>query len=182
MLCETCGRRNATVFYREKIDGQVREFSLCDECTEAMRRSGELEELGTACPGSPSPQLMPEEPPLREARELWMTDTDHETGKACPRCGVVWGDTVASGGIGCAECYATFAVELAPLMPVLCGRVPYGGSVPSSVRVRQERRERVASLRRELSAAVRAERYEDAAILRDSIRKLEKEVGGHGVV
>lgn len=180
MLCETCGRRNATVFYREKIDGQARELSLCDECTEAMRRSGELEELGTACPGSPSPQLMPEEPPLREARELWMTNG--ETGKACPRCGVVWADMVASGGVGCAECYTTFSTELAPLMPIQCGRVPYGGGVPSAVRARQERRERAASLRRELNAAVRAERYEDAVTLRDSIRKLEKEVSGHGVV
>ena len=41
MLCDTCGRKKAAVFYHENIGGRVRTFNLCPACADAMKKSGE---------------------------------------------------------------------------------------------------------------------------------------------
>lgn len=180
MLCETCGKRKAIVFYHENLDGQVRNFSLCGECAQAMKRSGELEELGTICTYRGRPWMLPEEPGLRDAPELFTSVTD--TSSRCPRCGASWADVTTMGGIGCAACYKAFATTLAEVLAVPGTGVPYTGSVPTAFRIKQERAEQLASLRRELAVAVRGERFEEAATLRDRIRSMEKEDGKDGMV
>ena len=60
-------------------------------------------------------------------------------------------------------------------LPTFGGRLCHAGAVPAGYRARQERAERAAALRQELAAAVEAERFEDAAALRDRIRELEQE-------
>ena len=36
MLCERCKKNNATVFYRESINGKERSLSLCEKCAEVV--------------------------------------------------------------------------------------------------------------------------------------------------
>lgn len=38
MLCDTCGRKKAAVFYHENIGGRVRTFNLCPACADAMKK------------------------------------------------------------------------------------------------------------------------------------------------
>ena len=66
MLCDTCGRKKAAVFYHENIGGRVRTFNLCPACVDAMKKSGELEDFSDACAGPGEPVLCPEEPVLHE--------------------------------------------------------------------------------------------------------------------
>ena len=46
MLCDTCGRKKAAVFYHENIGGRVRTFNLCPACVDA--RGAQIEEIGRA--------------------------------------------------------------------------------------------------------------------------------------
>lgn len=181
MLCETCGRRRSAVYYYENTGGRVRALNLCQECAEAMKRSGELEDISAAYKSFTPVLLLPEEGAVRELPAL-CGEGESGAGKSCPRCGATPADIAAAGGVGCAECYTAFAHELAPLLPTLGGRSKHEGAIPASYRARRERAERMAVLRRELAAAVRAERYEDAAGLRDHIRELGKEEPVHELV
>ena len=164
MLCDTCGRKKAAVFYHENIGGRVRTFNLCPACADAMKKSGELEDFSDACAGPGEPVLCPEEPVLLELPIPAAVGTDGAPGLLCPRCGGSLSDLAASGGAGCAVCYTVFAAELAPLLPgtIACRN---GSRVT----------EPPAEGRQELAAAVEAERFEDAAALRDRIRELEQE-------
>ena len=45
MLCETCKKRTATVFYNENMNGKVRSYSLCGECAAKLREKGELQDI-----------------------------------------------------------------------------------------------------------------------------------------
>lgn len=180
MLCETCGRRRSAVYYYENTGGRVRTFNLCQECAEAMKRSGELEDISAAYKSFAPVLLLPEEGVLRDL-PIWGGAGESDAGKACPRCGATLAD-IASAGVGCAGCYTAFAQELAPLLPTLGGRSKHEGGSPASYRARKERAEQIAALRRELTAAVRAERFEDAAGLRDRIRELGKEEREHELV
>ena len=93
----------------------------------------------------------------------------------CDTCGRKKAAVFYHENIGGAVCYTVFAAELAPLLPTFGGRLCHAGAVPAGYRARQERAERAAALRQELAAAVEAERFEDAAALRDRIRELEQE-------
>ena len=70
MLCDTCGRKKAAVFYHENIGGRVRTFNLCPACADAMKKSGELEDFSDACAGPGEPVLCPEEPVLPPMRRI----------------------------------------------------------------------------------------------------------------
>ncbi len=176
MLCDTCGRKKAAVFYHENIGGRVRTFNLCPACADAMKKSGELEDFSDACAGPGEPVLCPEEPVLREFPMPAAADADGAPELLCPRCGGSLADIAASGGVGCAACYTVFADGIAPLLPTCGGRLCHTGAVPAGYRARRERVERAAALRRELAAAIESERFEDAVSLRDRIRELEQEV------
>ena len=145
MLCDTCGRKKAAVFYHENIGGRVRTFNLCPACADAMKRSGELEDFSDACAGPGEPVLCPEEPVLHELPIPAAVGTNGAPGLLCPRCGGSLSDLAASGGAGCAVCYTVFAAELAPLLPTFGGRLCHAGAVPAGYRARQERAERAAA-------------------------------------
>lgn len=174
MLCEKCGRRKAAIFYRENIDGKVRTFNLCAECADSMKRSGELEDFSAALTGLGYPLLAPEDTVLREISPL-TASPDTPQGSVCPQCGASLSDISASAGAGCAGCYAAFSRELEPFLNTYSGRLTHTGAVPAGYRARRERARQATALRTELSAAVEAERFEDAVTLRDRIRKLETE-------
>lgn len=174
MLCEKCGRRKSVLFYRENIDGKVNTFNLCAECADSMKRSGELEDFSAALTGLGYPLLATEDTVLREIPAL-TASPDAPQERICPRCGASLSDISASAGAGCADCYATFARELEPLLNTHEGRLSHTGAVPAGYRARRERARQAVTLRTELSIAVKEERFEDAAALRDQIRKLEEE-------
>ncbi|UKI13240.1 MAG: hypothetical protein L6V84_02960 [Oscillospiraceae bacterium] len=97
MLCDTCGRKKAAVFYHENIGGRVRTFNLCPACADAMKKSGELEDFSDACAGPGEPVLCPEEPVLHELPIPAAVGTDGAPGLLCPRCGGSLSDLAASG-------------------------------------------------------------------------------------
>ncbi len=111
---------------------------------------------------------------------------------ACPQCATTFAEFKQHGLLGCPTCYEVFAAQLGPLLERAhdgavrhVGKMPKrgtgrGGAVPTPPQVQQfvaelERRsQRLATLRRELDAAVQSEQYELAAKIRDEIRRLQE--------
>jgi protein arginine kinase activator len=77
--------------------------------------------------------------------------------------------------MGCPHDYAHFEARILPLVKrAQEGAVQHAGKVPSKIEHTEVTREVTTSrLRRELQRAVDAERYEEAARLRDELRRLE---------
>ena len=42
MLCEKCKKNEATVFYRENVNGKEKNYSLCQKCAEKLEKKGEI--------------------------------------------------------------------------------------------------------------------------------------------
>ena len=96
----------------------------------------------------------------------------------CPKCDTTWDRLKQDGRAGCAQCYVTFEPQLREVMSRLQRGEMHVGKAP---RAREKRRRRLEHLRQKrdnrlemlnhrLADAVREERYEDAAKLRDKIR------------
>lgn len=160
MRCEQCGERPATVHVTRVVNGEVSSRHLCERCA---RDQGEFESFFDPKLGLPElfAGLLQ---PVRPRRA------------ACPRCGLRYEEFARTGLLGCAECYDAFAAELEPVLRRVHGSSRHGGKAPRRGR-RMDAAAELKELRRQLELAVREERYEDAARLRDRIRALEREAG-----
>ena len=175
MLCEKCKKKKATFYYNENINGQHRSFHLCADCTSAMEASGELEEFSF-----PFPQLVS---PLSLFDDSFSEDTSssilqglplHAPERTCPQCGIQFQEIAATGKVGCATCYDIFSSRLLPGIKALHGNREHAGSAPRVYRKHKEKQARIAKLKEQLKTAIHNEAFEDAVLLRDELRKLEK--------
>lgn len=168
MLCQNCGKNPATTHYKENINGQMREMHLCPEC--AAKLTG----------GVPTMNSM-----FHDAffggnhffstpfTSLWNGAQAIGGGRRCPTCGMTESELRRSGRAGCGDCYSNFSDILLPYIKKLHGAAAHIGSTPSASRAPAENP--VVGLREKLNEAVQAENYEEAARLRDEIRRLEGE-------
>ena len=90
----------------------------------------------------------------------------------CPTCGISLAEFRAAGRFGCPDDYRVFNEAVQPLLERIQHGTRHVGKVPSRAGVELQRENEVIRLRRELERAVQREEYEQAAKLRDSIRRL----------
>ncbi len=172
MLCQNCGKREATTHIKRVVNGETSESHLCAECASSMGYtdvfSGWGMSLGDLLGGF-----------LGES-----TQTSGQLSPAlrCRKCGSSWQDIVRDGKVGCADCYRTFYDRLVPTLQRIHGRIQHTGKVsgnaqPSTSEPEKSeeelREEQIAALRAQMDEAVAAQDFEQAAKLRDEIRALE---------
>lgn len=177
MKCEKCGKNQATTYYKETINGQTREMHLCSECAKAMNITSPFTQaFATMNRGfrsfwdTPFPSLFGGSdffdrafPPMLSN---WMEqpfETLRQPERHCPTCGTALSDIRRTGQVGCPDCYHAFDDVLTP--PI---RKQETAPQPTS-------NESVAQiLQQKLQKAIELEDYEEAARLRDEIRKQSK--------
>ncbi len=101
-----------------------------------------------------------------------------ETDAVCSGCGATWEQIVIDERVGCSRCYATFRVSLLKLLEQVQHDPQHVGKNPRAAfkrrlrleHLRQRRDNQLTMLRNRLAEAVRGERYEEAATLRDKIK------------
>lgn len=161
MLCDICGKNQATVHLTEIIDNQMTELHLCEEC--AQKKSAEMESqfgLSDLLAG-----LAEFEKPVAEKEAVSVK---------CPNCSLTYADFKKIGRLGCGDCYLAFRKYLGTLLKRIHGSSLHFGKTPhKGVAVKGEA-VTVETLRLELQKAIDSEAFEEAARIRDQIRALEK--------
>jgi len=107
---------------------------------------------------------------------------DNDATLRCSHCQTSWKDVHEGGLMGCPHCYMIFADEINKVMEELHHSVVHVGKVPRfrqkqerQAEVRQKRQlHRQEMLQKRLDAALQAERYEEAAQIRDKIAQVIK--------
>lgn len=158
MKCKFCSNM-ATVHLTDIVNMVKREVHLCERC--ARERN-----------------LLPEPGPHIDLKALMNLLTPTSPGAPstspdvrCPTCGLTYATFKAEGRLGCGHDYDAFRPILEPLLERIHRAVVHTGKQPNSA----GRVARVQTLRTQLAAAVAVEDYEQAARLRDLIRKQEAE-------
>ena len=155
--CHFCGQP-ATIHYTSLIGKKKVEQHLCEGCA---RAKGVLSE-GPATSAPLNLQALVQ-------MVLGQHSTTDTSGLKCPECGLKYAQFRAEGRFGCPHDYDAFGEVLRPLLDRIHRDTTHRGKVPKALAGRGE----LADLRRQLAEAVDAERYEDAARLRDTIRQKE---------
>lgn len=176
MLCEKCGKNEATFYYRENINGTEKTFRLCADCAKKLEESGEIRSF--------------DENFFHSMGKIFSGDnlfgslfapasTRHSVGngnrekKTCPLCGFTFEDIAENGKLGCPMCYEVYGDALPATIQRIHGRTKHTGNVPKRFRAALEAKEKLQKLEDELREAIQNEAYEKAAELRDAIRALK---------
>lgn len=158
--CQFCGQP-ATIHLTDILQKKKKESFLCEACA----REKQL------IPDGPAPQLnLNVLVDLVVGKPLIERD-DSVIGPAltCPTCGLKYATFRADGRLGCPHDYEAFREALVPLLERVHRQTQHRGKVP----LRELRTVELTRLREELQAAVADERYEEAARLRDTLRRKE---------
>ncbi len=164
LKCDLCGKP-ATVHLTQIVNGKMHKVDLCEACAQAK---------GVTDPGGFSlADLLLKASLNPEA--LGGESASPAVGVACPACGFTPADFKKQGRFGCPQCYQTFAGMVAPMLENMHKGVRHAGKVPEKALRRRSLAERVAELEAGLAAAIKTERYEDAARLRDELAQARRE-------
>lgn len=191
MLCQNCGENEANVKYTQIVNGEKKEMILCEDCARKMGIGNFKMNipinfsnfLGDFFDDYKSEQLLPS----------FVKEKNNE----CNNCGELYKEFIKTGLLGCEECYDVFQNRLDPILKNLQGSVKHVGRRPLNIEEKIENKEvnkdvkvesnkkekqtkenkkenELMKLQKDLNKAIEEERYEDAAVIRDEIKKIEK--------
>jgi len=183
MKCENCGNNEANVKYTQIINGEKKQMFLCEECSQKLgindihfnmpiNFTSFLTDFFDDMNGI---SLMPGIPELSQPK--------------CTKCGLTWDDFLHTGKFGCSNCYTDFETRIDPILRSLQGATSHIGrlgEVKKGNTVKQNLDEKINNvntinvnevdkLKEDLKQAIKEERYEDAAKIRDELKKHDEE-------
>jgi len=162
MVCNICGKSQATVHLTEIIDEQITELHLCEEC--AQKKGAQMEShfgLSDLLAG------------LADLGTQF-NKTKTEPKLKCPKCGLTYEDFKKVGRLGCGECYNAFKEALVPLLKRIHGSTQHCGKSPKKIAKIVKAKNSLDVLKEKLQKAIQKEDFEEAAKLRDKIKEIEK--------
>lgn len=161
MLCEKCCQRQAAVHVKQIINGQKTEMYLCQECVEQYEKPLSFEQFfqGLLDVFGAPPASVSQRPNISAG--------------TCPVCGLSYEDFRKTGRLGCANCYQVFRREIDAILKNIQGSNRHEGKLPQKSGALLLNKRKVDKLKASLSKSIENEEYEEAAKLRDQIRKLE---------
>ncbi|MBQ3180634.1 MAG: UvrB/UvrC motif-containing protein [Firmicutes bacterium] len=164
MLCERCGKNQATVHVKKVINGKETQENLCEVCAGDVWSFGDL-----------------------DLNKLFSAGMGGQRALVCDGCGQSLAEFNSSGRLGCSRCYQSFAEQLAPVIRRFHGAkrhvgkvkllsgVPEGAAWRADPALADKNYERLA-LQKQLEELVALEKFEEAAGVRDNIRRLDDEI------
>ena len=191
MLCQNCGKNEVNFRYTQIINGVKKEMALCDKCAKSLG----LESLDFNMPINFSSFLGDF---LNDAMDTQFLPSFTKTGSLqCDNCGMTYDEFVDTGKFGCSHCYDIFADTLDSVFMHVGRRSKLSNQEKKSVAedleklkqkeskgenskgkaetkkssVKNEIQEKLEKLNAELKQAIKEERYEEAAKIRDEIKK-----------
>lgn len=101
-----------------------------------------------------------------------------EAVRACPSCKTTYDEFKKTGFLGCDKCFDEFSEIIEATLAQIQPSTTHKGRLCGEAGEKIQKSNELSDLKEQLKRAVIDEKYEDAAILRDKIKKLEDEEGG----
>lgn len=185
MKCKNCGQNEANFMYTKIVNGEKQELILCDEC--AKKLGLENWNLDFNMPIDFSSFLGDF---WNDNDELFLNSFSNQKQNKCSTCGMTFDEFLNKGKFGCGNCYDTFENKLDEVIKQIHGAKKHIGRkvrrlenakdniiIENKKEIKQEKneeRDKIKRLKNKLKDAVHKENYEEAAKLRDEIKKLEE--------
>lgn len=170
MKCGECQKRPATLYFTQLINGNKSEIQVCELCAKEkgyMHNADDaysLHELLTGLFNIGSSAIdLQKEKLFNQMEEL-----------ECSKCHLTFHEFQRIGKFGCATCYHSFKVKLDSIFrSVHSGNTKHHGKIPKRKGNNLHAKKELENYRIELQRLIEHEEFEQAAVVRDQIRKLE---------
>lgn len=160
MNCNVCGKTEASIHLTEIVNNNMAEVHLCERCAQEKGS-----ELGHQFSFSDLLAGLADFSPLMLSQA--------EAGQKCSSCGKSVADLGKSGRLGCPDCYKDLQKALLPLIKRVQRATQHVGKKPAAMAPKMKRQFALRDLQDKLRKYIQDEKYEEAAAVRDEIKKLE---------
>lgn len=160
MLCEYCGKHEATTVLKQTINGKTHMVNICNHCANSMLLNNFFSDFSINNLFAQNLSAMP------------------KNQKVCDKCHTSLEEIMETGKIGCDRCYQTFSKELSRSVEKIHGKSNHIGKVPRSAQGTIQMKNLLTEYRMELNRLIAEQEFEKAAEMRDKIRELENQDGG----
>jgi len=163
MLCDHCGKNQASVSVKQTVNGLTKTSHLCKECSKQLKLSGFF---GT---------------PFFNTADLFSGLFDHsdfigeQKIERCPKCGATLQEILSTGHLGCVKCVETFDSALLPTIRKIHGNARHTGKIPKTASIEIKNHRQIEGIEEQLKKAIALQNFEEAAKLRDEIKLLKEE-------
>jgi len=175
MLCDKCGKNEASVFMKQVINNKQTTQHLCEHC------AAELMDIGNLSLGK-----------FFADGVGTVFGSRKQVKHACPVCGMTYAEYNKKGLLGCSECYNTFARELESSIFAIHGKTVHTGkgrlpevAAPAAAPVQAEKpaakpeeedilrqHPELIVMQEKLQELIKEEKFEEAAIVRDQTKAI----------
>ncbi|MBI4549298.1 MAG: UvrB/UvrC motif-containing protein [Candidatus Omnitrophica bacterium] len=160
MLCNVCGKSEASIHLTEIVNSQMLELHLCETC--AQEKSGDLKT-----------QFSFNEL-LNDLNSMIGLQKKEES--RCRGCGLTYEEFAKSGRLGCPECYEDFSKPLTSLIKRVQKGIQHTGKKPGNTPTQIRFHIDLKDLQERLRKSIQMEEFEEAARIRDQIKQLETQI------
>jgi len=179
MKCERCGENEANVEYTQIVNGIKDELNLCNKCANELG----IQNINLTMPIDFS-DFFGE---FLISDNINVSDIDFNKQNICGKCKMTFEEFAHTGKFGCDNCYKVFSDKIDRILKGVHGTDEHVGRkilqqsknfLNNKDNIEQENNYNIAKieeLKIKLKQLISKENYEQAAIIRDEIRKLEGE-------
>ena len=175
MLCQNCGKYEATTHIKRVINGETGESHLCSKCARELGYNDFFGDFGFG---------------ISDIFTSFFGDNPLAVSSGrterCSGCGCSFDDIIKTGKVGCAQCYEKFFDRLLPSIQRIHGKAGHSGKIPNMAHITQAGtqretakeptvQEKIAAAEEKMAKAVSEQNFELAAQLRDEIKKMKGE-------
>lgn len=169
MLCQNCKKNEATTHIKRVINGEATESHLCKVCAQTLGMDNFFDDFTLNMPSIFSGFFDDSFFALSDAKK-----------ERCEKCSSSFDDIIKSGRVGCAQCYEKFYSKLLPSIQRIHGKAVHAGKVPEMtaepIKPKEPSvQEKITTLEEQMKKAIDEQNFEQAAVLRDEIKKLKGE-------
>lgn len=157
MKCSNCGKNTANITYKQNINGEVTNLNLCESCAHKLGVFNSFEDIF-------SPMILDLDYILPEEIK-------------CKNCGYTFSKYKSTGLFGCESCYDTFKSEIDNILLKIQGKNRHiGKKIKDNKEIKEivTPKNELDNLKEQLQTLIKEENFEEAAVIRDKIKNIEK--------
>jgi len=160
-LCDECNSNPANVHLTQIVHNEVIVQHLCEECAKHKGISIVIENGHLTLPQA-----------AKKHKKGHKTEISLERDLICPVCRMRFSEFKEKGRLGCSNCYIAFEKEINALLIQVHGASQHRGKKYHRFHRPYEKTDDITVLRNELDNAIRDEKFELAALIRDKINSV----------
>ena len=164
MICQLCSENKAGIYIEAESIFKKKKVGICKDCAHRYGIDSEQK----------SPDFKARIEKLFSDVEKKLSLTDEDAKKVCPLCSTSLFEIKNNSVLGCPNCYSFFKDEIKSLIQKNANVSLYSGSAPVNLKNQEDFLLNRMQIEQKLTESIQKEEYEKAAVYRDYLNDLDK--------